>query len=160
MAEKPKWVVVIDLETGGQTLQKGSRKSAEEIKKPIPISRWWDQTGSKAFLYAAEGWKQNKAADFAGEFGHDVENGGPLMNAAETEESLRRAFGTARRSGIPSLDVVRIMKSATLKYMERLGENADWLPEFTASAVGLLSEVYGLGSGRTKALKKYQFTDP
>lgn len=149
--------LVTDLETGKQTLRpKRSRRSTEgQVKTPAPIKQWWERMGLIAFNNAAEGWRQSQSATFAEKFGHNVESAGAQMSRAETEELLRKAFGTAKRSRITSLEVVGMMRVESLNFEERLGTGANWLPAFVDSAIGLLAEVYGLKPINTETLKGF-----
>lgn len=147
--------LVTDLDTGTQTLRpRRARKSVgEQAKTPAPTKQWWGRMGLPAFNLAAEGWRQSESAKFAETFGYNVESGGAQMNSAETEGLLRKAFGTARRSRIASLEVVRMMRAESLNIEERIGTDVNWLPAFVDSAINLLAEVYGLKSPNTEALK-------
>lgn len=146
---------VTDLDTGKQTLRRRrTGRPAGATRAPAPTRQWWERIGLMAFNSAAEGWRQGQSAIFAETFGHNVEFAGAQMSRAETEELLRKAFGTARRSRINSLEVVGMMRAESLHFEERLGTGANWVPAFVDSAINLLSEVYGLNLSSTEALKR------
>lgn len=75
-----------------------------------------------------------------------MEFAGAQLGSAETEELLRRAFSTAKRSSITSLDIAGMMRAESLNFEKRLGTGGNWIPAFVNSAIGMLLEVYGLKS--------------
>lgn len=149
--------LVIDLESGEKKLRlKKPRKSApRSVRRPVPTRQWWERIGSMAFSNAAEGWKVSRAARMAEEFGQNVEFAGAQMSGAETEELLRRAFRTARSSGIGTLPIVEMMKAESFRLEQKLGNEGSWLPPFVDCAIDVLAKVYRMRSANREALKMF-----
>lgn len=148
--------LVTNLDTGGQTLRRRrTGRPAGATKAPAPTKQWWERMGLPTFNNAAEGWRRGQSAIMAETFGHNAEFGGPQMDRAETEESLRKAFRTALRSRITAADVIGMMRIESLNMETRLGTAADWVPAFVDSAIDTLAGVYKLNSTNTEALKRF-----
>lgn len=146
-------VLQIGLETGRRTILRRRRGSGQisAMERSNRVSRWWNEQAVEPFLLGALIWKENQGASMARDAQLSVETDSLAMSMAQTEDSLRQTFRTARGMAISAIDLAQRLKNESRIIENRLG-NSSWMKRYLLWSVKLLTEEYSLNKKKACAI--------